>query len=75
MIVKILIGVAVLLVVFVVVVATRPAAYSVERAIDVASPPEAVFVHVNDLHRLANVLFFFGEPFEKKGLAVLSQRR
>lgn len=47
---KILIGVASVFVVFVVVVATRPSTFHVERSIAVAAPPEAVFAQVNDFH-------------------------
>src|SRR5882757_5057016 len=47
---KILIGVAAVIVVFVVVVATRPAAFHIERSASVAAPPEVVFAQVNDFH-------------------------
>jgi hypothetical protein len=67
MLVKVLIGVAIVLVAFVVVVATRQAAYHVERKIDVAAPPDVVFAVLNDLHRFAGIFFLFGEPFAKAG--------
>jgi hypothetical protein len=47
---KILIGVAVLLGVLVVVIATRPATFHVERSTTVQAPPAAVFAQVNDFH-------------------------
>jgi hypothetical protein len=47
---KISIGVAVLLLVLVVVIATRPGTFHVERSITIAAPVEAVFPHVNDFH-------------------------
>jgi uncharacterized protein YndB with AHSA1/START domain len=45
---KILIGVAALVAIFVVVVATRPATYTVERSATVAAPPATVFALVDD---------------------------
>ena len=65
MLAKILIGVAVALVVFVVVVATRPSTYHVERKLEVAAPAELVFSVLNDLHQFAGVLVLFGSPWEK----------
>ncbi len=62
---KILIGVAGVLVLFVVVVATRPATYHVERKLDVAAPVDVVFGILNDLHQFAGVLVFFGSPWDK----------
>jgi len=62
---KILIGVAGVLVLFVVVVATRPASYRVERKLEVAAPPDLVFGVLNDLHQFAGVLVLFGTPWEK----------
>jgi Polyketide cyclase / dehydrase and lipid transport len=38
---------------FIVVVATRPAQFHLERSISVAAPPEKTFVEVNDFHRWA----------------------
>ena len=64
MLTKILIGVAVVVVLFVVVVATRPAAYHVVRKRDVAAPPEAVFGVLNDLRQFAGVWVLFDAPFE-----------
>ena len=51
MIKKILIGVAILLVVFVVVVAMQPSAYRVVRSATMAAPAADVFAHVNDFHQ------------------------
>lgn len=62
---KILIGVAAVLVLFVAVVATRPAAYHVERKLEVGAPANLVFAVLNDLHRFAGVLVLFGSPWEK----------
>ena len=65
MLVKILIGVAGVLVLFVAVVATRPSAYHVERKLEVAAPADLVFGVLNDLHQFAGVLVLFGSPLEK----------
>ena len=65
MLVKILIGVAGVLVLFVLVVATRPSAYHVERKVEVAAPADLVFGVLNDLHQFASVLVLFGSPWEK----------
>jgi len=62
---KILIGVAGVLVLFVAVVATRPAAYHVERKLEVAAPADLVFGVLNDLHQFSGVLVLFGSPWEK----------
>jgi hypothetical protein len=47
---KILIGVAAIVVLFVIVVATRPAAFHIERSIGMAAAPEYAFAQVNDFH-------------------------
>ena len=47
----ILIGLAVLVVFFLIVVALQPAAYQVVRSASIAAPPSDVFGHVNDLHK------------------------
>ena len=65
MLVKILIGVAAVLVLFLAVVATRPSAYHVERKLEIGAPDDLVFGVLNDLHQFAGVLVFFGSPFEK----------
>ena len=62
---KILIGVVGVVVVFVVVVATRRSAYHVERTLEVAAPAELVFGVLNDLRRFAGVWVIFGSPWEK----------
>jgi len=64
MLLKILIGVAGVLVLFVAVAATRPSAYHVERKLAVAAPADLVFGVLNDLHQFAGVLVLFGSPFE-----------
>ena len=51
MLVKILIGVAVVLIALVIVIATRPAAFRIERSVHIAAPPPAAFALVNDFHR------------------------
>ncbi len=48
---KTLIVLALLIVVFVVIVATRPADFHVSRSVTIAAPPEAVFPHVNELKK------------------------
>jgi uncharacterized protein YndB with AHSA1/START domain len=57
---KVLIGVAVVLVGFVLVVSTRPATFHVERSTTVSAPPDAVFAQVNDFHAWPN-----WSPWEK----------
>jgi uncharacterized protein YndB with AHSA1/START domain len=57
---NVLIGIGVALVLFLIVVATRPATFHVERSITVAAPPDRPFAHVNDLHAWAA-----WSPFEK----------
>ena len=47
---KALIGIAAVLGVLVIVIATRPSAFHIERSIEIASPPEAAFAQVNDFH-------------------------
>jgi hypothetical protein len=49
--IQILIGVVAVVVLFVGVVATRPAKFRIERSITIAAPPEKAFVHVNDFHK------------------------
>lgn len=48
---KILIGLAAVIVVFVIVVATRPSEFRVTRSATVAATPEAVFTQVNNLRK------------------------
>ncbi|HKX11750.1 MAG TPA: SRPBCC family protein [bacterium] len=48
---KILLGLAAILIIFIIVVATRPSTFRVERSALVSAPPEAVFAEVNDFHR------------------------
>jgi uncharacterized protein YndB with AHSA1/START domain len=47
---KILIGLAAVIVLFVIVVATRPSAFRIERSTTISAPPEVVFAQVNDFH-------------------------
>src|SRR5215510_4880973 len=60
MIKKILIGLAALIVVFLIVVATRPADFRVERSAKLAGSPAALFEQVNDHHK-----FTVWNPFMK----------
>ncbi len=61
---KILIGVAGVLVLLVAVAATRPSAYHVVRTLQVAAPADRVFGVLNDLRQFAGVLVLFGSPLE-----------
>ncbi|MEI9898007.1 MAG: SRPBCC family protein [Chthoniobacter sp.] len=47
----IILGLLLLVVVFVIVVATRPANFRVVRSATIAAPPAIVFDHVSNLHR------------------------
>ena len=47
---KIIIGVVAVIVVFLLIVVTRPATFHVERSTTVSAPPETVFGEVNDFH-------------------------
>ncbi|MGZ6134191.1 MAG: polyketide cyclase, partial [Myxococcaceae bacterium] len=47
---KILIGVVALVLVLVIIIATRPATYRIERSTRIAAPPDVVFGLVNDFH-------------------------
>ena len=66
MLVKILVGVAGVLVLFVAAVATRASAYHVERKLEIAAPADLVFGVLNDLRQFAGVLVLFGSPLEKR---------
>jgi len=57
---KILGGVALLVLAFVVFVATRPSTYHVERSIDVSAPADVVFAQLDDFHAWAG-----WSPWEK----------
>jgi polyketide cyclase/dehydrase/lipid transport protein len=48
---KILIAFALIIVVFVIVVATRPANFRITRSTAIAAPAEVVFAQVNDFHK------------------------
>ncbi|WP_146646356.1 SRPBCC family protein [Labilithrix luteola] len=50
---KVLIGLAVVVALFVVVVATRPAQFHIERSIEIATSPDRPFAQVNDFHAWA----------------------
>jgi len=51
MIIKILIGLAVLIALLVIIISTRPADFSVTRSAVIPAPPATVFAQVNDLHK------------------------
>jgi hypothetical protein len=51
MIKKILLGVLILLIVFVVVVALQPSHYRIARSTTITAPPADVFAQLNDLHK------------------------
>jgi hypothetical protein len=53
MITKILIGLAAVIVIFLIVVVTRPAYFRVERSATLSAPPLALFEQVNDHHKFA----------------------
>lgn len=48
---KILIGIAAVIVLFVIIVAVQPAQYRVTRTATIPAAPAVVFEHVNDLHK------------------------
>ena len=48
---KILIALAVIIVVFLIIVATRPGEYRVTRSASITAPPATVFAQVNDFHK------------------------
>lgn len=54
MLVKILVGIAAVIAILVVVIATRPADFHLERSTVVATGPETPFAQVNDFHAWAN---------------------
>jgi hypothetical protein len=57
---KIIIGVATVIVLFVIVVATRPATFHIERSTTIAAPPEHAFAQVDDFRAWRN-----WSPWEK----------
>jgi uncharacterized protein YndB with AHSA1/START domain len=65
MLTKTLIIVAVLVVVFVVIVAMRPSQFRIARSAVIAAPPEVVFAQVNDFHA-----WHAWSPWEKKDPAM-----
>jgi hypothetical protein len=48
---KVLVAVAVILAVFVIIVALQPSEYRVARSATISAPPPVVFAHVNDFHK------------------------
>jgi hypothetical protein len=65
MLIKILIGIVGVLILVLAAAATRPAAYRVERKLEVATSPDFVFYEINDLRRFAGILVLFGTPLDK----------
>ena len=53
MVIKILIGLAILIAIFLVIVAMRPSQFSITRSATIAAPPQVVFEQVNDFHKWA----------------------
>src|SRR5688500_16487468 len=53
MVTKILIGLAILVIMFVIIVATRPSPCSITRSATMSASPAAVFEQVNDFHKWA----------------------
>ncbi|MGH6879734.1 MAG: SRPBCC family protein [Hypericibacter sp.] len=51
MLIKILIGIALIVAIFVVVVALQPSDFRIERTTTIAAPADAVFAQVNDFHK------------------------
>src|SRR6185436_205415 len=51
MLVKILIGVAVVIGLLLIVIVTRPATFSVTRSANMAATPAAIFAQLNDFHK------------------------
>ena len=51
MLTKILIALAVIVIGFVLIVATRPSEYRVARTVTISAPAPAVFAQVNDFHK------------------------
>jgi hypothetical protein len=49
---NVLIGLAAVVVVFLVVVALQPSEFKIARSIDIAAPPDVVFSEVNDFHKM-----------------------
>src|SRR5262245_61941565 len=47
----ILVALAIILAVFLVIVAMRPSEFQITRSADIAAPPPVVFAEVNDLHK------------------------
>lgn len=53
MLIKILIAIALLLIVFLIIVALRPSQFRVERSLAIHAPAAAIFPHLNDLRKAA----------------------
>jgi hypothetical protein len=64
MIIKILLVVAILAVIFVIIVASRPAAFRISRSVSISASPSVAFEQVNDLHKWQEM-----SPYAKMDLA------
>lgn len=62
---QILIALAVVLILFGALVASRASAYHVERKLAITAPVGLVFGVLNDLQQFARVLVLFGSPWDK----------
>ncbi len=51
MIINIVIGIAIVVVLFVIIVSLQPADFRISRSASVSAPPQAVFAQVNDFHK------------------------
>ena len=51
MLIRILIGIAVVIVVLAIIIALRPSTFRIQRSALIGAPPQAVFERVNDLHQ------------------------
>jgi hypothetical protein len=60
MFIKILIGIAAVVALFLIYVALKPSEFRIERSVKIKAKPEAIFPHVNDAH-----LFFAWNPWVK----------
>ncbi len=60
MLLKILSAIAALIIIFLIIIATRPSEMSISRSITMTAPPSAPFAHVNDFHK-----WLAWSPYEK----------
>jgi hypothetical protein len=65
MVIKILIGLAILIAIFAIIVAMRPSEFAISRSATMTAPPPMVFAQVNDFHKWGA-----WSPWEKKDPAM-----